>query len=294
MQRSVAIIMKHLNRLTIVRTCVAVTNLSLLALTSGCAASAPTPVDSGSIQTSETIGASAAGHQAPTPIAFGPAALDHPPAQTLDLTRWMLSLPVGEAFQPTEVVQPALASFVQEGLFYASAKGVVFRAHAGGVTVPSSSYPSAELSEMVPGGARRAEWSTTEGRHSMTLTTAITHTPISQPHVVTGQLHGAKGEVVAIRLEREHLFVAAGGNNLGTLETQYTLGTVFNVVIDASEGRVRVYYNGEQTPRVDVERKVDGCYFKAGAYTLSNPTKGDQHDAYSEVIISQLSVSHVN
>ena len=219
--------------------------------------------------------------------------LSEPPSTLLDLRSWRLSLPVGEPHQPTQVDQPALSSFKERDYFYASSKGVVFRAYAGGVTAPTSNYPHTELREMMLSGREPAAWSTTEGRHTMAFTAAITHTPIAKPHVVTGQLYDTKGDVVAVRLEREHLFVEAGGNNLGTLETNYKLGTTFSVTIDASEGRVRVYYNGAQDPRVDVERKIDGCYFKAGVYTQSNTTKGDAPDAYGEVILSELSVQHV-
>lgn len=41
-----------------------------------------------------------------------------------------------------------------------------------------------------------------------------------------------------------------------------------------------------------VDRAVDGCYFKAGVYTQSNPDQGDAADAYGEVVIRDLVVSH--
>jgi hypothetical protein len=38
--------------------------------------------------------------------------------------------------------------------------------------------------------------------------------------------------------------------------------------------------------------RSESCYFKAGAYTQSNTSKGDAADAYGEVIIRSLQVTH--
>lgn len=218
--------------------------------------------------------------------------IDKAPAEVLDLKRWKITLPFGEPFHPTEIKQPALENFKKEGLFYVTDKGVVFKAHAGGVTTPNSSYPRTELREMTSDGRKGAAWSTTQGRHTMMYTAAITGVPVAKPHVVAGQVHDANDDVIMVRLERRHLFVEGGGNNLGTLDEDYELGTPFDVIMDASGGRVRVYFNGESSPRVDIERKTDGCYFKLGAYTQSNPSKGDNDDAYGEVIVSKLAIHH--
>jgi poly(beta-D-mannuronate) lyase len=43
---------------------------------------------------------------------------------------------------------------------------------------------------------------------------------------------------------------------------------------------------------VSYERATDGCYFKAGAYTQSNPDRGDSPDAYGAVEIRALTVTH--
>jgi poly(beta-D-mannuronate) lyase len=37
---------------------------------------------------------------------------------------------------------------------------------------------------------------------------------------------------------------------------------------------------------------VDGCYFKAGAYTQSNEEQGDTADAYGQVEIHALDLEH--
>lgn len=214
------------------------------------------------------------------------------PAELLDLTNWKLTLPVGQTHDPDEIRQPELKTFSNEKYFFLTEEGVVFRANSGGVTTPHSRYPRTELREMASDGEEQASWSTEKGRHTMSYSAAITHLPVAKPHVVVGQILEPEDDVLMVRLERKHLFVEGGGNNLGTLERDYELGTFFNIIIDASEGRVRVYYNDEKTPRVDVERAFDGCYFKIGSYIQSSIELGDSRDAYGEVIVKAMAVEH--
>ena len=110
--------------------------------------------------------------------------------------------------------------------------------------------------------------------------------------MVAGQIHDGTTYLVMIRLEGQHLFVSGGGANLGTLDPAYVLGTRFTVRLTASGGRVRVYFNDLAVPKVDVAREAAACYFKAGVYTQSNRSRGDLPDAYGEVAITALSVTH--
>jgi len=216
------------------------------------------------------------------------------PADVLDLAAWKLTLPTGDEGSPTEILQPELATFELEPYFHLdeARDAVVLRAHAGGVTTENSSYPRCELREMESGGADEAAWSTSTGAHTMTITQAITHLPEVKPHVVAGQVHDAEDDVVMIRLEGANLFVEGGGEDLGTLDASYTLGTPFTVKIEAQAGHIRVFYEDLVTPSVDIERDVEDCYFKAGAYTQSSPERGDDADAYGEVVIYDLTVTH--
>lgn len=252
----------------------------MLAVTVGCSNQ---PASSGAVSPKEAVRLSGT-----------PAAIEGWPAQKLDLKAWKLTLPVGEQFSPQEVVQPELGQFSHKDFFFLSEQGVVFRANAGGVTTPNSSYPRTELREMSPDGAAHAAWSTTAGRHTLRYSAAITGTPKAKPHVVVGQLLEPKDDVVMIRLERKHLFVEGGGNNLGTLDRDYELGTFFSIILDVSDGWVRVYYNGETEPRVKVERRFEDCYFKIGSYVQSNLARGDRRDAQGEVVVSAMSVEHSN
>jgi poly(beta-D-mannuronate) lyase len=210
------------------------------------------------------------------------------------LTNWYLTLPVDTALpdNPDVVMQPQLAAFALSPYFRVTdAKdGIVFQAHAGGATTDNSSYPRSELREMTNGGKTKASWSNTQGTHTLTIRQAITHVPTVKPEVVAGQIHDKSDDVVMIRLEGSRLFVESDGENIGDLNTQYQLGTAFTVRIEASGGHIRVLYDG--TLKVDYTKSGSGFYFKAGCYTQSNVSKGDNPQAYGEVIIYSLQVSH--
>lgn len=219
------------------------------------------------------------------------------PADVLDLADWKLTLPIGSREapdEPLEIFQPELATYAIDPYFLldAAKTGVVFHAHAGGVTTSNSGYPRSELREMMAGGVDEADWSTSVGVHTMTITQAITHLPEVKPHVVAGQIHDAEDDVVMIRLEDTHLFVEGGGEELGDLTADYALGTSFTVRLQAADGVIDVYYEDMGTPVVSVPRDTDGCYFKAGAYTQSNLEQGDDEAAYGEVVITDLVVTH--
>lgn len=218
------------------------------------------------------------------------------PADVLDLTDWKLTLPIaGDApDEPLEVLQPELATYTIDPWYVLADGGaaVRFRADAGGVTTSNSGYPRSELREMTGGGSEPAAWTTTAGVHTMTITQAITHLPDVKPHVVAGQIHDDADDVVMIRLEGTYLFVEGGGDDLGVLDPDYQLGTPFTVRLRAADGAIDIFYEDLRTPAVSVERDAQGCYFKAGVYTQSNPDKGDEPDAYGEVEISDLVVTH--
>ena len=196
---------------------------------------------------------------------------------SIDLRGWKLTLPVGK---PDEIRD--LDGFRSEH-FERTPDGLRFRAPVEGVTTKGSSYPRCELREL-------GCWSTESGTHALALTQAITRVPAKKPHVVAGQIHDAKDDVVMIRLEGTKLFVEGGGKSLGMLDPDYKLGAFFDVLIRAAGGRVRVSYNGAE--KVDVERPAVGCYFKAGVYTQSNLERGDVAGEFGEVVLRSLAVRH--
>jgi poly(beta-D-mannuronate) lyase len=228
---------------------------------------------------------------APAPA---PAPTPTRPSGLLDLRGWKLTLPIETPHDghPDEILQPELATFVLEPYFHLNAKkdGVVFRAPVEGATTSGSGYPRSELREMTADGKRLASWSTTSGKHTMVIRQAITHVPAVKDEVVAGQIHDGSSDLIEIRLEGKHLFVAADGPNVGTLDSNYTLGTVFTVKIEATGGHVKVSYN--DVLKVDIARATGSCYFKAGMYPQSNLSKGDAPGAYGEAIIYDVKVTH--
>jgi hypothetical protein len=253
---------------------------------SGGGSSNPTPTPSATPTPTPTVTA--------TPTPTPPPGSATYPSDLLDLLNWKLTLPIdtSHAGSPDEIKQPELDTYSLSPYFILnSAKnGVIFQAHCGGATTSGSGYPRSELREMANNGADNASWSTSSGTHTMIIRQAITHLPEVKRHVVAGQIHDADDDVIMIRLEGTNLFVEAGGTNVGQLDSGYQLGTVFTVKIVASGGVINVYYN--DILRVSYSRSVSGCYFKAGCYTQSNTSKGDAADAYGQVIIYSLTVSH--
>lgn len=232
-----------------------------------------------------------AGGVTPKPAPGGGAAL---PSAVLDLSLWKLTVPVdtSHAGKPDEYLNPELKTLRLPPYFTVNPEGngVIFQAHAGGATTGGSSYPRSELREMKGDGSQEADWSMRAGRHTLHVREAITHTPTVKPHVVAAQIHDAEDDVVMVRLEGKNLFVEGGGKSLGVLDANYQLGSVFTIDIVAANGEISVSYNGER--KVSLPSQATGCYFKAGSYTQSNTKRGDKPDAYGQVIIYELALTH--
>jgi poly(beta-D-mannuronate) lyase len=256
------------------RTCAGAATLAVLTV--------PTAIGPADAAAVPRVTGAAAAPQAATPAS---------PSDVLDLSHWKLTLPVdtGHAGSPDEYTSLRGVVIPPYFTLTPARDAVVFRANAGGATTGGSSYPRSELREM-DGSGGRAAWSTTSGTHTLTVTQAITHLPTVKPHVTAAQIHDSADDVAVVRLEGKHLFVEHDGRNLGDLNTNYQLGTVYTVKMVAADGRISVYYNGAR--KVDIPASTDGCYFKVGAYTQSNPSKGEAKDAYGEVVLHDLKISH--
>lgn len=216
------------------------------------------------------------------------------PAEVLDLSLWKLTLPVRspDGKGAAEVPARDLSSFRHPDCFFVNerADGVVFRAHCGGATTKGSRYPRCELREMAD-QTTRAAWSTTgKSRHTMTMRVAITGTPPVKPHVVCAQIHDADDDLMMVRLEGKKLLIERNSVGDMVLDSQYKLGTPVDLTIEAGEGRVKVWYEGDLKMNWEVAK--DGCYFKAGCYTQSNLPRGDAADSFGEVVIYRLQVTH--
>ncbi|MDB4637699.1 polysaccharide lyase family 7 protein [Planctomycetaceae bacterium] len=219
------------------------------------------------------------------------------PAQVLDLQAWKLTVPFrnkGDK-QALEVAQPKLSKYSHPDAFFVSKSGdaVVFRAHCGGARTRNSDYPRSELREMLPDGSDEIAWSTDDGgRHELEMEVAITQLPKEKSHVVCAQIHDSEDDVIMIRLEQHKLFVERNELERVMLDKRYQLGTKFTLKIVAEEGEIKVFYNSQLKFSWKVSRP--GCYFKAGCYTQSNTRKGDLPNAYAEVAITRIKISHTN
>jgi poly(beta-D-mannuronate) lyase len=223
------------------------------------------------------------------------------PSSVLDLRNWKLTLPVASPGTTTarDVAQPELTGFALSPWFFTSGSAVTFRANAGGATTGHSSYPRSELREMSSDGTRPASWATTSGVHTLTVREAVTHLPVVKPQVVIAQIHDASDDVIEVLADGKRvrspgtyaICVRLNGVELDTCLTDaYTPGSFFTLQIVAAGGRVKVLFN--QVAKLNLGAAATGCYFKAGAYTQSNPTKGDSPSAYGEVRISRVTVGH--
>lgn len=220
------------------------------------------------------------------------------PSQMLDLTNWKLTLPTGDSENPTEILQPDLATYINDPWFMLNSDktGVRFRAPVNGITTSGSGYPRSELREMKNSGKDKASWSSTSGTHTMIIDEAITAVPQIKKHVVAGQIHDKSDDIIVIRLEYPNLYVNVGGKNKYKLDSSYTLGKRFTVKFVVNKGKTRVYYNGSANPVYTLSKSYSGAYFKAGTYTQSNCTRelflfcNDSN--FGEVVVYGLSVTH--
>lgn len=215
-----------------------------------------------------------------------------PPASSIDLTNWKLTLPVGSINKPTEILQPQLNTYQNAPYFISKPVGMVFRAPVNGVTTSGSGYPRSELREMK--GASLASWSSSVGVHMMVIEGAITHLPLNKKEVVFGQIHDANDDVIVFRLEDKKLWVNVGGKNVHLLTDKYELGTKIRLVFKVQGDKTYCYYNGEVTIDYTLDKKYSGAYFKAGCYTQSNCTKETvcSPDNYGETLLFKLEVTH--
>ena len=229
------------------------------------------------------------------------------PSQIIDLASWKLTLPIissdsKNGSQPLDIRQPELSGYEMKPWYGLTPdkKGVFFRAPVNAPTTANSDYPRTELREMAAtedGQQKEAFWPSVSGTHTLFLDQAITAVPKNKPDIVAGQIHGDDDDLIVVRLEGDHLFLARGGSDLATLDENYTLGKRFTVRFVARDGKIMVYYNNSPSPVYTLEKEVNEAYFKAGAYTQSNCETEESPglcsaDNYGEAVIYKITVTH--
>jgi hypothetical protein len=213
------------------------------------------------------------------------------PSDIVDLQGWKLTLPINNA---QDINQPELS--IYESSYFnhlPDCTALVFKTPIGGMTTPNSSYPRTELREMTSDGTKVASWSATSGTHEMDWRVAVDSAPSAKPQLVVGQVHDAEDDVVQVMYDGEDRTITYRwlGKSTGDLVSEYQLGTYVDLKIVVSGGAFNLYANGEL--KASHSRPSTGMYFKAGSYPQSNPGRGDDPNAVSQVRISKLAVKHV-
>ncbi|KAB1069766.1 carbohydrate-binding protein [Tamlana haliotis] len=201
--------------------------------------------------------------------------------------------------------------------------GMVFRVpiRSNNGSTPNSDYIRSELREREEDGGSDIYW-TTSGTHVVYVKQAITHLPIVKSHLVATQIHGNKDDgiddAMVLRLEDKHLFLSFNGGKLRsdlTIKTNYSLGTLHEVIFEVKDGKHYCYYsedgnlknayaNGnassyivkDGSSSVLMDRDYGEAYFKIGNYTQSNAEKEGSETGksnnYGEVVIYDYYVEH--
>jgi hypothetical protein len=192
----------------------------------------------------------------------------------IDLSNWKLTLPVGGKGKPTEIKQPALATYTGPH-FLRIGNTLMFIAPTDGVTTKNSKNPRCELRQM--SGDKLAAWSSTVGRNTMTVELSVDVLPIGpKPHVVVAQIHDGGDDVTVFRVEgsttdrgRASIWITDGDSTRGFMLTDnYRLGERIQVGFDIADGVIRYTFNGATVDYWQA-KKVTGCYFKTGCYNQS-------------------------
>jgi hypothetical protein len=202
--------------------------------------------------------------------------------------------------------------------FFVSAdkNAIVFRApiRSDNGTTPNSDNVRSELRQREEDGSADIYW-TTSGTHVVYSKQAITHLPIKKDELVATQIHGNKDDgiddAMVLRLEGSHLFLSFNGGDLRddiTITTNYSLGTVHEIIFEVINGKHYCYYatdgnlesayksgsasaylvkDGSNSYVMDID--YDEAYFKIGNYTQSNPEEEgsytDDSNNYGEVYV---------
>lgn len=213
----------------------------------------------------------------------------------INLSIWKLHIPMDDNGDGVadEVTMPTLRLFEDPAFFHLSDSGdkVVFRARCGDPLSEDSKFPCSELQEMKKGGTEFTSWGTDDGKvHNMTISAAFNAAPEENPHVACARIAGKNEELLAVRLEGKKLLLKRSGTDPVVLDTDYELGTFFNLMIIADNGRIRALLERKQVMEWEVSK--DELFFKAGCQTLSTPKNGDKPDAFGETEFESIYITH--
>ncbi|WPR72845.1 polysaccharide lyase family 7 protein [Flavobacterium sp. NG2] len=252
-------------------------------------------------------------------LCFSKAVMAQVPSNLMrNCNQWKITYPTG-------VEDKTLCGEPNNEFFFVNPTGnaIVFKApvRSDNGTTPNSSNIRSELRERTTDGLTDIYWTTT-GTHALYVKQAITHLPIKKPQLVATQIHGDKtagiDDSMVMRLEGTNLFLSFNGGKLRSnvsIKTNYTLGTIHEVIFKVVNGKHYCYYsedgnlwnaykNGTASSYLIkaegndyvMDKTYDQSYFKVGNYTQSNPTEEGTStglpDNYGEVVVYDFDVDH--
>jgi hypothetical protein len=208
--------------------------------------------------------------------------------------QWKLTLPVeGEPGKPKEVYSPFKEV---PGCFEILDNNVLrMSAAVDGFHTKGSSYPRSEFRELNASGGL-AGWDPRTEVCEMKWTAAVDELPPKKSQVVVGQIHDAEDDVIEIRHSSAKLIeIIHDTTHFGILDSDYTLGEVYNNSIKVENNNITVTYEKPGKPPVSIVIKnfvATPCYFKIGCYTQSNTTKEPTKSGRASVRLFSSSVIH--
>lgn len=229
-------------------------------------------------------------------VPSGPGAEPPPPVpdggSSVDLGGWKLTIPETSGGKVVEIRPPALATYSSRYFERLPDGSLRFRVWHGGATTSGSSNPRSELRERYNDDPE-GYWPAGRGRHGMEWSGQVNRLTKVKPHLVIGQVHDDKDDVVVWRVEGDRLWLTNGDDPHGFLvDAAFTLGKPYTCRYEIVDGDYSFFYNGA---RLDYPlRSTARSYFKLGAYLQSNPKSapGESTDEYAEVVLHSVIVAH--
>lgn len=199
---------------------------------------------------------------------------------------WKLTLPTGRKGKPTETRAPFADV---QGIFEKTVGGYIMTCPVNGVTTPNTKYARCEFRELNANGTLAA-WDASKGIHVMEYSLKVMQYPPKKPHIVIGQIHDSKDDVLEVRYEHPRIVVKQSSKLFGVITDAYDGGFI-KIKMMYTDGVVTVTNNYNDREILCRVSKRKGCYFKVGNYIQSNITY-DQEGAKSVVFFRSAKVIH--
>jgi hypothetical protein len=221
----------------------------------------------------------------------------------INLSMWMLQLPIGSGQSPTTISGSQLAAGFSDAYFYrATDGGLVFMDPATGITTSGSVHCRTEFHEADSSG-QGANW-TSSGTNTMTVSGTVLQVGGGSGGVVTiaQVFNGSDGITLAelqysVKRSAFGLFYeeAKGGGDTTDLNTSISLNSTYTFTVDFSKGELTVIVNGTQVYSHKPSSAVSGnnFYFKVGNYDQTTSAGPVSTTPYTVVENYSIAVVHM-